>query len=175
MIHISLSPNLQKDDILTLLRRVFFIWEWRSDKNLKQLKKEFSDYFSNKNIYFLNSGRSALFVFLKSLQLKAQDEIIMQSFTCNAVANPIIWAGARPVYVDIDETFNIDLKSLQKNINQNTKAIIIQNTFGIPAQIERIVELAKKNNILVIEDCAHALGATYKGQKVGTFGDIAFF
>lgn len=175
MIHISLSPNLQKDDILTVLRRVFFVWEWSKDKNLKELKKEFSEYFSSKNIYFLNSGRSALYVFLKSLRLKETDEIIMQSFTCNAVANPIMWAGAKPVYVDIDETFNIDTKSLQKNINKNTKAVIIQNTFGIPAQIDKIVEIARKNNILVIEDCAHALGATYKKQKVGTFGDIAFF
>jgi len=175
MIHISLSPNLQKDDALTALRGLFFVWEWRKGKNIQKLKKEFAQYFNAQNIYLFNSGRSALFVFLKSLNLKETDEIIIQSFTCNAVANPIIWAGAKPVYTDIDETFNIDTQNLKNSINENTKAIIIQNTFGIPARIDKILEIAKTNNILVIEDCAHALGATYNGQKVGTFGDVAFF
>jgi len=175
MVHISLSPNLEKDDLLTALSRLFFVWEWKGSKYLNKLKKMFADYFANDSIYFFNSGRSALFVFLKSLHLKIGDEVIMQSFTCNAVVNPILWAGGKPMYTDIDETFNLDIQSLEKNITQNTKAIIVQNTFGIPARIDKILEIAKKHSILVIEDCAHALGATYKKQKVGTFGDVAFF
>src|SRR3989344_5790674 len=115
MVHISLSPNLEKDDLLTALSRLFFVW-------------------------------------LKSLHLKIGDEVIMQSFTCNAVVNPILWAGGKPMYTDIDETFNLDIQSLEKNITQNTKAIIVQNTFGIPARIDKILEIAKKHNILIIED-----------------------
>ena len=86
-----------------------------------------------------------------------------------------MWAGAKPIYTDIDETFNINTKELEKHINKNTKAIVVQNTFGIPAQIDKILSIAKEHSLLVIEDCAHSLGATYKEKKVGTFGDVAFF
>jgi len=175
MIHISLSPNLQKDDIFVTLNQLGRFWEWKRDKHINKLKRAFSKYFNNDNIYFFNSGRSALLTFLNSLHLKEGDEVIMQSFTCNAVANPILWAGGKPVYCDIDETFNIDVKSLEKKITENTRAIIIQNTFGIPARIDEIKEIAKKYKILVIEDVAHALGATYKNKIVGTLGDVAFF
>ena len=175
MTHISLSPNLQKDDVLTALRGLFFVWEWRKSKNIKKIKQEFCAYFKAQKIYLFNSGRSALFVFLKSLNLKADDEIIVQSFTCNAVVNPILWAGAKVMYVDIDETLNINVGDLEKKINKNTRVIIAQNTFGIPAQIDKIIQIAQKYSVLVIEDCAHSLGATYKGQKIGTFADAAFF
>src|SRR3989338_8979932 len=175
MIHISLSPNLQNDDVITAVRRIFLFWEWKKKKYIKELKREFCRYFGVKKTYLFNSGRSALFIFLKSLNLKADDEIILQSFTCNAVVNPILWAGAKPIYTDIDETFNINTKELEKHINKNTKAIVVQNTFGIPAQIDKILSIAKEHSLLVIEDCAHSLGATYKEKKVGTFGDVAFF
>lgn len=175
MIHISLSPNLETDDVWTALRRLFAPWQWNKGLHLEVLKYKFAEYFDKKNIYFFNSGRSALFLLLKSLKLAEGDEIIMQAFSCNAVANPILWAGGTPVYADIDETFNIDIEKLEKKITSNTRAIIIQNTFGIPARIDEILEIAKRHKLLVIEDCAHSLGAEYKGKKVGTFGDAAIF
>lgn len=175
MLHISLSPNLQKDDVFITLKQLGYFWKWRGDKYINKLRRAFSKYFDNDNVYFFNSGRSALLTFLNSLHLKEEDEIILQSFTCNAVANPIIWAGGKPVYCDIDETFNIDVKNLEKKITENTRAIIIQNTFGIPARIDEIKKIAKRYKILVIEDVAHALGATYKNKLVGTLGDVAFF
>ena len=92
-----------------------------------------------------------------------------------AVPNSVLWAGASPKYVDIDATLNIDPTDVEKKITNRTKAIIVQHTFGIPADMDALVALAKKHNIPLIEDCAHSLGATYKGKKVGTFGDAAFF
>ena len=103
------------------------------------------------------------------------DEVLVQAFTCVAVPNSVLWAQATPVYADIDATLNIDPIDVEKKITNRTKAIIVQHTFGIPADMDALVALAKKHNILLIEDCAHSLGATYKGKKVGTFGDAAFF
>ena len=90
MLHISLSPNLQKDDVIMTAKQLGRFWEWRGNKHANKLKRAFSKYFNNRNIYFFNSGRSALLTFLNCLHLKEGDEVIMQSFTCNAVANPII-------------------------------------------------------------------------------------
>lgn len=175
MIHISLSPNLEKDDVLAAVTRLVVFWTWKRRVFQDALEHSFLDYFNNERVYLFNSGRSALYAYLKSLQLKNTDEIITQAFTCNAVANPIIWAGARPVYVDADESFNIDIGELKNAITKNTKAIIIQNTFGIPAKINEIKDVAKENNLIIIEDCAHALGAKYNGKKIGTLGDVAIF
>ncbi len=88
----------------------------------------------------------------------------MQAFTCNAVSNPIFWAGAKPIYVDIDETYNMDPADLKNKISSKTKAVIVQHTFGVPAQIEKIQEICKKNKLILIEDMAHALGSKYQGN-----------
>ena len=100
----------------------------------------------------------------------------MQAFTCNAVPNPVLWAGLKPVYVDCDEkTFNIDKEDLKKKITPRSRVLIVQHTFGLPADMDAISEICRKNNLILIEDCAHSLGAEYKNKKVGTFGKAAFF
>jgi perosamine synthetase len=96
--------------------------------------------------------------------------------TCNAAVNPILWTGLKPVFVDSKkDTFNIDPEDLERKITSKSRAILVQHTFGLPADVERIQEIAKRNNLILIEDCAHSLGAAYKGKKVGTFGKVAFF
>jgi len=164
------------------------------------LEEKFKEYLGVKYAFSFNSGRSALMAILYALEIpeKCQatnsadrlnlspmlkkenekgekDEILIQAFTCNAVPNSILWSGANPVYVDIDETLNIDPEDLEKKIASKSKAIILQHTFGRPAQMEKILTLAECYNLKVIEDCAHSLGAKFKGRKVGTLGDIAFF
>lgn len=176
MVHISLSPNLSRSDVASALSRLVLFWRWNDQHDRELFREEFKEYMAGPTgVYLFNSGRSALLTILKSLSLKKDDEVIIQAFTCNAVSNPILWAGAKPIYVDIDETFNIHTGSLEEKITSHTKVIIIQHTFGIPARIDEITAIAKKYDIIVIEDCAHALGALYKNKKVGTFGDIAFF
>lgn len=128
------------------------------------------------NVLIYGNGRSAEYEFLKSLDLPAGSKVLVQAFTCNAAINPILWLGLEPVYVDINPwTFNMSVDDLEKKINSDTRVIIVQHTFGYPAEIERIVEIARRNNIVVLEDCAHIIGGEHSGKKLGTFGDGAIF
>jgi len=145
------------------------------------LENAFKKYLSARYAFSFNSGRSALYTIMKALDIKEGDEVFLQAFTCNAVPNPVLWAGGMPGYIDIDESLNIDPEDLEKKISLRLhqgrlpKAVIVQHTLGVPARIDKILEIARRHNLIVIEDCAHALGAKYKGNLVGTFGDIAFF
>lgn len=124
---------------------------------------------------------------LNSLDLEKDSEVLLQAFTCNAVPNPIIWAGLKPVFVDCDErTFNIDTEDLKRKITPRSRAVIVQHTFGLAAEMDEIVKICEEGdetnvsssrfaNACVIEDCAHDLGARYNGRLVGTFGRAAFF
>lgn len=133
-------------------------------------------YDNRKNIYFFFKGRIALFAILKAIGLNKDDEVILPGFTCVVVPNAIIYLGGKPVYVDISpENYNIDPSKIEEKITKKTRAVIAQHTFGIPADMVKILEIAKKNNLIVIEDSCHALGSKYNGLDVGTFGDAAFF
>lgn len=169
-ISISLSPNTEKNDI----RLCFRLPKKRGD-NIKKLENAFKKYFDVKYAFTFNSGRSSLMAILKSLNLNEESEILLQAFTCNAASNPIIWSGLKPVYVDCNDNFNIDINDLKKKISFKSRVVIVQHTFGAPADMAKIVNLCKENNLVLIEDCAHSLGANYNGQKIGTFGDAAFF
>ena len=177
-ISISLSPNTEKDDIRLALKLLSQprLWEKESAENCSpRLEEEFKKYLGVKYAISFNSGRSAFLAILKCLNLKEGDEVLLQAFTCNAAANPILWAGFKPVYLDCDKkTFNIDVADLKRKITQRSRVVMVQHTFGLPADLDEILEICQKNNLILIEDCAHSLGATYKGKKVGTFGKAAF-
>jgi len=176
-ISISLSPNVEYDDVILALKLIFMPWKWKSGLAVnKEFEDRFKNYLGVKYAFSFNSGRSSLFAILKSLDLRKKDEVLLQAFTCNAVPNPILWAGLNPIYVDCNkDNFNIDIHDLKKKINSKTKALIVQHTFGLPSNIEEIIFIVRQNNLILIEDCAHALGAEYNSKKVGTFGDVAFF
>jgi len=191
-ISISLSPNTEKDDIWLAFKLLFQPWRWKKkmgETGSPQigLEEEFKNYLGVKYAISFNSGRSALMAILNSLGLKQDDEVLSQAFTCNAAVNPIIWSGFKPVFVDVDEkTFNIDVEDLKKKIGLKSRVVIVQHTFGLPVDMDEILEICKSNNLILIEDCAHSLGAEYlpphqnfgsggKGRKVGTFGKAAFF
>jgi len=172
----SLSPNAQTDDVLLAIKLLFSPWKWKIGKEIYELEEKFKKYFQIKHSLAFNSGRTSLLAILSSLNFEKDSEIIIQSYTCVAVPAPIIWSGYKPIYVDIKkETLNMCPKNLVKKITSKTKAIIIQNTFGNPSGLSEILDIARKNKILVIEDCSHCLGAKYNNKKIGTFGDIAFF
>lgn len=123
-----------------------------------------------------DSGRSSLFCALRAVGIGAGDEVLLQAYTCVAVPNAVVWCGARPRYVDIAPgSYNIDVTCLERRISKHTKAIIVQHTFGHPAPMKEIRRVAKYHGLYVIEDCAHALGATVDGRPAGTLGDIAIF
>ena len=130
----------------------------------------------SENTFFFYRGRVALYAILKAMGIKEGDEVILQAFTCLAVPSPIVFLKAKPIYVDIDlETYNIDVSKIEEKISEKTRAIIVQHTFGIPAEMDKIIELAKKYNLWVIEDCCHTYGSQYKGRPIGLFGDASFF
>ena len=175
-ISISLSPNTEKDDVLLALKLLFQPWRWKRGEAVERLEKEFKDYLGVKYAFSFNSGRSSLMAILNSLDLEKNSEILLQAFTCNAVPNPILWSDIKPIYVDCDEnTFNIDIEDLKKKIGPKSKAVIVQHTFGLPANLDEVIKICQENNLILIEDCAHALGATYNGKKLGTLSKAAFF
>lgn len=156
-----------------LLKHLFKPGSLQKGPFIDELEQSLGKYFGT-NVYPLNSGRSAIFLALKTLGVGHGDEVILQAYTCNAVPNPILWVGATPVYGDISpETLNLDLSDLEKKITGKTKAIIVQHTFGRPAEIREILKIADKHNIKVIEDCAHSFGAKLDDKLLGTFGDLA--
>jgi len=176
LITISLSPNTEKDDILLAAKLIFKPWLWIKGNAIEKLEKEFKEYLGIKFAFSFNSGRSSLIAVLNALGLEKGDEVLLQAFTCNAVVNPILWQDLRPVFVDCNENdFNIDFADLKRKISPKAKALIIQHTFGIPADIDEIIKFCKENKLILIEDCAHSLGSTHKSKKIGTFGDISFF
>jgi dTDP-4-amino-4,6-dideoxygalactose transaminase len=183
-ISISLSPNVEREDVRLALKLIKNKKEWKEGEKIRELEEEFKKYLMIKYAISFNSGRSAFLAILNSLGLKTGDEVLLQAFTCNAVPNPVIWSGLKPVYVDCDEkTFNIDVEDLKRKITKKSKAMVVQHTFGLPADLEEILEICKKNNLILIEDCAHSLGAEYgstsspqvQSKKVGTFGKVSFF
>jgi len=149
------------------------------NSNKKLLKLLLADYLqllSEDRVHFFWKGRVALYAILKAIGIKSGDEVILPAFTCVVVANPIIYIGAKPVYVDINpKTFNIDVNKIEEKISYKTRVILAQNTFGLSSDLDSIIEIAKEYNLWVIEDCAHGLGGTYKGKKNGTIADAAFF
>ncbi|MDO8601406.1 MAG: aminotransferase class I/II-fold pyridoxal phosphate-dependent enzyme [bacterium] len=184
-ISISLSPNTEEDDVFLAFKLFFQPWRWKKGKEGEEdksssppfaLARVFKEYLGIKYAFGFNSGRSSLMAILNSLGPEKGGEVLLQTFTCNAVPNPVIWEGFKPIYVDCDEkTFNIDTNDLKRKITDKSRAMIVQHTFGLPAEMDEILEICQQNHLILIEDCAHSLGATYKGKKVGTIGKVAFF
>lgn len=141
--------------------------------NTKALEQELADYIGCKYTVGLNSGTDALHLALRALDIGAGDEVITVAFTFVATTEAIGVVGATPVFVDIDkDTFNLDPSKLEAAITPRTKAIIPVHLYGQPCDMDPIMEIAKRHNLHVIEDCCQAIGAKYKGQMVGTFGDF---
>jgi dTDP-4-amino-4,6-dideoxygalactose transaminase len=174
-ISISLSPNTEKDDIELAFKLLFQCWRWKKGNKIKELEEEFKKYLGVKHAVSFNSGRSALMAILGVLNIKEGDEVLLQGFTCNSAVNPILEKRAKPVFVDVDETLNLDPEDLKRKITGKSKVVMVQHTFGWPAKIDEIEKIAKENQLYLIEDCAHSLGAKYHGRFCGTFGDAAFF
>ncbi|MCL5970085.1 MAG: aminotransferase class I/II-fold pyridoxal phosphate-dependent enzyme [Patescibacteria group bacterium] len=174
-IAISLSPNAEKKDILLSLKLIFSPWVYVKGQSVKSLEQWFRNYFNVSYAVSFNSGRTAFYSILKALDIKKDDEVILQSFTCVAVPNSIIRTGAKPIYCDILADLTIDPKDIERKITKKTKAILVQHTFGIPSQMEEIAEIAKKHNLFVIEDCAHIIGGETSGRKLGKIGIASFF
>lgn len=157
---------------------------WTEGRWAKEFEKEFKKFFGVNFVSLVNSGSSANLVAFASLtskvfgerRLKAGDEFITTAVAFPTTVNPGIQYGLTPIFVDcVLENLNIDVSKIEKAITKKTKLIMVAHTLGIPFDLDKIVKIAKKYNLWIIEDCCDALGSKYNGQYVGTFGHIATF
>jgi dTDP-4-amino-4,6-dideoxygalactose transaminase len=165
-----------KDEVEKNVLEVLSSGNYILGKNVKAFEEEMAQFCGTAKAVGVASGTDALHLALRALDIGAGDEVITVAFTFVATAETIALAGATPVFVDIDpDTFNMNIKELESKITPKTKAIIPVHLYGQPVDMDHIVEIAKRYNLYVIEDCAQAIGATYKGKKVGSIGDIGCF
>ena len=138
----------------------------------KEFEKNFSEYIKTQHAVATSSGTAALHMALIACGVKPGDEVIVPALTFFATVESVLHQGAIPVFADLDpKTYCIDPKDMEKKITNKTKAIIPVHFFGEPAEIEEIVEISHRHNLHVVEDCAQAHGAEFRGKKVGSFGD----
>lgn len=139
-------------------------------------EKAFANYCDSKYCIGVGNGLDALFLVLKALGIKNGDEVIVPSNTYIATALAVTYVGATPVFVEPNiNTFNIDPEKIEDAITKNTKAIMPVHLYGQACDMDPIMEIAKKHNLYIVEDCAQAHGALYKGKVIGSFGDAAGF
>jgi perosamine synthetase len=143
---------------------------------LEEFEEALENYIGVSNAVAISSGTSALHLSIRALGIGEGDEVIVPSFAFIAVANAVRYERAIPVFADIEpKTLNLDSRSIEARITHRTKAIIVVHTFGCPADLDAILDIARRHRLHVIEDCCEAIGAEFRGKKVGTFGDVGVF
>lgn len=142
---------------------------------VKSFEKEFADYLGAKHCVGLASGLDALWIAFRILGIGVGDEVIVQGNTYIASVMGITINGATPVFVEPDQFYNIDVSKIEEKITEKTKAILVVHLYGQASNMGSVMEIAKKHDLKVVEDCAQSHGACFKGQMTGTFGDIGCF
>jgi perosamine synthetase len=150
---------------------------WISSRGpfLDEFEKRFAEKIGVGYAVAASSGTAAIHLALNVLDLQEHDEVIVPDFTMISPVLAVLACGAIPVPIDADETWNIDPDTIERAITEKTRAILVVHTYGHPARIDRIVDIARRNNLRIVEDAAEALGARAFGRAVGSFGDLAIF
>ncbi len=150
-----------------------------NDPTFKQkvltFEKEFAEYCGAKHCVATSSGTSTLFISMKTIGIEPGDEIIIPTYTFIASYGAAIFLGAAPVLAEIDESLCIDPEDLEKRITPKTKAIMPVHILGNPCNMEAVMDIANRHGIPIVEDCCQACGASYRGKKVGNFGELGGF
>ncbi len=142
-------------------------------RNVKKFEEGWAEYIGVEHAVATNSGTSALHIALAAADIGPGDEVIVPPLTFFATIEAVLHQNAIPVFADIDpETFTLDPKDVEDKITDKTRAIIPVHLFGLPAEMDEIMRIARRNDLVVIEDCAQAHGAEYKGKRVGSIGDV---
>jgi perosamine synthetase len=169
------SPDITEQDI-EAVTRVLRTSSLSLGPKLREFERAISGYVGASDAIAVNSGTSGLHLCIRALGISEGDEVLLPSFTFIAVANAVRYEKATPVFVDIDpQTLNLDPSLLELAITPRTRAIIVVHTFGCPAELSSILQIASRHGLFVIEDACEALGAEYEGRKVGVFGDVGVF
>lgn len=174
---------IEEDDLMMGIEAVADGW-LTAGRFANQFEKEFAEYFGSFRSLLVNSGSSANLVAFYALTspklgeraIKPGDEVITVAAGFPTTVNPIVQFGAIPVFIDVDiATHNVDASLIEAAVSPKTKAIMIAHSLGNPFDLDEVMRVAKKYNLWVVEDDCDSLGATYRGQKTGTFGDISTF
>lgn len=169
------SPQIEEDEIAEVVDTLRSGWLGTGPK-AKRFEQSISQYIKTKYALAVNSCTAGLHLSLLACGVGPGDEVITTPLTFASTVNSIIHAGATPVFVDVNkETMNLDEEQIEQAITDKTRVIIPVHLAGRPCEMDKISSIAKKNNLFIIEDAAHALGAEYKGVKVGNLGDLACF
>jgi dTDP-4-amino-4,6-dideoxygalactose transaminase len=165
-----------RDEVIHTVTNVLETQRFVLGPEVEQLETEISDYLGCRFAVSCASGTDALMLALMAAGVKSGDEVITTPFTFVATASAIVRAGATPVFADIDpHSYNLSPESIAQAITPRTRAIIPVHLFGLPAQMETIMDLAESHGLTVIEDAAQAIGAMHRGRKVGTIGAMGCF
>lgn len=151
-------------------------WISSKGKFVNQFESAFAEYVGIKHAATASNGTVAIHLALLALGISEGDEVIVPTLTYIASVNAIAYTGATPIFVDsLEETWQISPEDVIKKITPKTKAVMAVHLYGHPCDMDPLVEICKKHNIFLIEDCAEAIGTMYKGKHVGTFGDLSTF
>jgi perosamine synthetase len=170
------KPSLGKEELANITKAVKSSWISSLGKFINLFEKEFAKYCGVKYGIATFNGTVALHLALATLGIKKGEEVIIPNLTYVATANVVRYCGAKPVFIDSHPDYwCLDPAKIEEKITKKTKTIIPVHLYGHPSDMDKIMELARKYNLYVIEDAAEAHGAEYKGKKVGSFGDISCF
>lgn len=165
--------ELEIREVVKVLRSKWLSQGWRTQK----FEQEFCRYLKCKHAFAVSSCTAALHLALRALGVGSKDEVIVPSLTFVATVNAVLYVGAKPVFADAasTENFNISPEDIRKKITKKTKAIVVMHYGGYACEMDEIKKIAKRHNLFIIEDAAHAVGGEYKGKKLGTLGDVGCY
>lgn len=155
-----------------------FRWYGRGSEppmKVATFEREFAARMRTRYALAVTSGTAALQCAMAALGIGPGDEVIVPAWTWHSCANTVIHAGALPVFSEIDESFNLDPDDIERNITPQTKVILVAHLQGNPADMDRVLAVARKHGLKVLEDCAQSVGGSYKGRPLGSMGDIAIY
>lgn len=169
------APDLDESDIQEVLE-VLKSGRLALGPKAREFEELMAEYIGVKYAIAVSSGTAGLHILVRALDIGPGDEVLVPSFTFSASVNAILYERATPVFVDIEpETYNLDPEDLERKITKRTKAIMAVDIFGHPCEWDEILRIADKYNLKVIDDSCEAIGAEYKGKKIGQFGDAGCF
>ncbi|MBS0185901.1 MAG: DegT/DnrJ/EryC1/StrS family aminotransferase [Proteobacteria bacterium] len=169
------KPTFNEDEIQEVIQCLKSGWITTGPR-VQKFEEDLKNYLNCPYVLSLASGTAGLYIALKALNLQEEDEVITTAFTFVATLNTIVMAGGKPILVDIDpKTYNIDISKIEEAITSKTRVILPVHFAGLSVDLDPLYDLAKKYNLVVIEDAAQAIGTCYKNKRIGAFGDMQVF
>lgn len=173
------KPNIGKEEKEAVMEVLDSGWltdsSYEGGKKVREFEGKLRALLGSTYVIAVNSGTAALHSALLALGIKPGDEVIVPSFTFVATANVVLACGARPVFVDIRDDYNIDPAGVKRAITKRTRAVMPVHLYGYPAEMDEVNEIASAKGVAVVEDAAESLGAKYRGRQTGTIGDMGCF